>query len=337
MKRNLFIALAMMASSAMAANGNLGMDARIGYLQNDNDFDKTGEAKETAFKAERFRLRSAGNLSETFSYNFHLNMLKTSTAPNESDASSFIDLFMLHHQLTPELKLSFGKFITFLGGREWDYNGADQYQYSYFGWNNAPANRVGVQASYKWMGQDFVLQVANGDESTQNRQQSYWIGWNGNLMEGKILPIIAYGLQKHGTADNGENQTSTYITAGARFNIKSVQLETDYLSYCGEDATTVNKKDETTAMIIQARYMGEKFRPLFKYSNDSVKISGEKAGTVDRMTAALEYYPDAALNYRYHLAYTTDKADPKSGNTDFDYSKSSIILGIRANLDIIKF
>ena len=42
MKRILFFALAIMASSAMAANGNLGMDARLGYLQNDNDFDKTG-------------------------------------------------------------------------------------------------------------------------------------------------------------------------------------------------------------------------------------------------------------------------------------------------------
>lgn len=339
MQKKFLLPVALFAANAVAGSANLGIDARLGYLQNDNDFDKTGDAKESIFKVERFRLRSAGSFTDKLSYNFRLNLLSSYDEPAAGSAktTNFIDLFALHHQLTPELKISFGKFITFIGGREWDYNGAEQYLYSYFGWN-APANRVGGQATYDWNKQVFTLQVTNGDESDNKRQQAYWLGWTGNLLDGKILPIVGYGYQKHGINDTGENQTSTYMTAGARFTYQQYELETDYLMYSSEHATTADKKDETNTMVVQARYRGECFRPLVKYSNDTVKISGTKAGVVDRYTAALEYYPDPAMNFRYHLAYTMDKAKSKSGDVDgeFDYDKSSIILGVRANLDFIK-
>lgn len=338
MQKKLLLSCVFLSGSCLAGSANFGIDGRIGYLQNDNDFEKTGDSKETVFQVERMRLRSAGNFTDKLSYNFRLNLLNSNQVPNNSKTSSFIDLFALHHQLTPNLKLSFGKFITFIGGREWDYNGGDQYLYSYFGWNNSPSNRVGGQATYDWNKQTFTLQVTNGDEADNKRQQAYWVGWTGNLLEGKVLPIFGHGYQKHGINDTGKNQTSTYMTGGARFTYLQCELEADYLMYSSEHATTADKKDETSTVVVQARYRGENFRPLVKYSNDTVKISGVKAGIVDRYTAALEYYPDPTVNFRYHLAYTMDKSKAKSGDTDgsFDYDKSSIIFGVRANVDFMK-
>lgn len=338
MKKILLLTFFGLSSGILAAGGNLGLDTRLGYVQRDNDFDKTGDSKESNFLVERFRIRSAGKINDQLSYYFRINLLKANDTTNESGVSKYVDVLTINHQITKDLKISFGKFITYIGGREWDYNGADQYQYSYFG-DNSPANSVGGQASYDFMGQNFTFQMTNGDESTANRQTAYWMGWTGNLLDGKILPIVAYGLQKHGTDPAiGKNQTTTYITAGARFVIKSFEIEADYLSSSSENATTVNKDDDIAAMVFLLKMRGENFRPFVKYSNDTVKISGEKAGTVDRITAALEYYPDPKENFRYHVAYTTDKASSKSGDTagDFDYSKSAIFFGVRANIDMIK-
>ena len=47
MQKKFLLPAALFAANAVAGSANLGIDARLGYLQNDNDFDKTGDAKES--------------------------------------------------------------------------------------------------------------------------------------------------------------------------------------------------------------------------------------------------------------------------------------------------
>lgn len=320
---------------SLAKKNALYFDPRFDYVSADNDEGNTGNPSFEAFQATEARLDYKGALTDKYSFRIRYNFRKTGV-PNAVDKTAIaLEKAIITTKLSDNIKLKIGKDLMAGGGREYDYNSADVYQFSLVG-NALPSYELGATLYYHFLNQQVGIQLTNSDKSistsSKNKQRNITrtIFWYGYLFNDFLKPIFSYSeVPKSGT-----HKKDFYLALGNQFSFLNVLLDLDYLLATTNDGNNIPTTSKS--LVAQLVYQGEHFRPLFKIFLDENEKSHVKQFDSTGFDVAIQYYPESDKNFRYHLAYTYN--NKKSKTTGVNSAKTSqIFLGIRAYLSIFEF
>lgn len=176
-------------------------DLQMNNSSLDSDEDINDDTKSTKFTFARNRMRFSGNLNEVTSYFVRLRFDRTFDGSGSIDnTGNGLNLMYLDRKITPELTFRVGKIGKKEGSWEADYSGMDVYQYSFLDSKRIgdAIGHSGAELSYKVAGQVLTVQLLNSDfpsSAGQKNQKNFAFnfGWNGDIANGMIKPIITGG------------------------------------------------------------------------------------------------------------------------------------------------
>lgn len=337
MKIKAFIALAAIATtSAFAGEHKAVLKARMDLRGDNRDYAKTGVGSNSAFSAAYARTQFKGDVNDSgVSYKLTLNLVKASEANKDVNGTSgFLDEASLKFKMGDALSLTAGKQYVLLGGREFDWSLRDLYATSVF-FASAPSKDLGATVTYSVAGQDFNLQVFNGNkrtsggEGTTNGSTSmqskmgYGITWYGNLMDGMIKPIAGYTIMPRYSATASDRE-DVMMALGAQFNVSNFVIEADYDSLNKKKAISTSVDTKVTSMYGYVSYKMDMVSPWFKYISSEEKnyaVNNDKRETtVMELGAQFKHSEGVKFNVVYDMSEveTTSaagvkaKSEPKS-------------------------
>lgn len=344
---------AIISTSVFAGDHTINAVGRTALVYKDND--STTTANSSSFNMDYLRTTFAGVVQPSVKYYLTVDLLGATSNDAVDGTATLIDEAFVSKTFSFGTTASIGKKAVLIGGREYDYLNFDRYTTSAF-YTAAPANQVGLSLAHEIAGQTFMAQYFNGNKNnakatTVNAQSQfgYSVGWNGNLLEGMIKPIVAYTVVPEGaSAASTAGSTSrvnkgedTYLGAGLQFNLPmSLVVEADYNLLTEKDAagTVSAKKDlKTTSLVALVRYAGERFAPFAKLISDTNKTSSTKTGTKTAYDLGVEFKEAKEDMLRYHVVYSgsTVKTGLDTATTT-KHSPKSILVGLKFDAAILK-
>lgn len=364
--------IAVQAMAADYPNHQFGLYMRADLQMNDSDdksdlkVDKNDDKRSKKFSLSSLKVNFSGDLTDQTAYRVRWkpgstvfskeqikSFLSEKQIPDIDGLPGKIDYAYITHKFNDSFSLRAGKFFwTARCGREGDYNGEDVYLYSGTCDNTGVGNyKLGVGLMPSFAGQDFIISVANGDDTQENHSNfSYAVSWYGHLWNDMIQPIAYYGTnaktEQYDSTRPGsqtfiktsESVTDTEWGIGTRVMIRDMAfVEADYIRFDQKDAAVTGATDdEFTSIVLAARLMlmDKAIQPHVKYfmdtfddgtSNDQTSFDGTG------WALALEYYPemykDKGVNWRFHLAYQQNEKDFKFSGRD-KIKTSQFLLGM---------
>lgn len=348
----LAVVTGLISGNVLAGEHTINTDARMGWNYKDNDVKKTGTQNSSSFNVDYLRTTFAGAVTPSVKYNLILELLgDTSTTDAVDGTSSLIEEAFITKTFSTATSVTIGKKPVFVGGREYDHMEYDVYTYSAF-YNATPENQVGVTVAQELMGQTFSLQYFNGNKTNGtnpavNAQSKYGyaVGWNGDLLNGMIMPIVGYTVVPEAagagtTVANGTRANKgddTYLAAGLLFNLsKDLVVEADYGLATEKDAGTNQADLKTTSIVGLVRYSTETISPFVKIISDTNKTDSTKTGSRLAYDLGVEFKEAQDDMIRYHVVYTGSTVKTNSNTTELKSSPKSILVGLKFNAAILK-
>lgn len=205
-----------------------------------------------------------------------------------------------------------------------------------------PENISGISAAYAINENNKVeVQLLNQTNATTveagavagNKQNLVNTAYWGSFVDGMVKPYLNYAFGAADTSTAGHEQT--FWAAGIRLApMANLGVDVEYISNTDKVTTgATSAKDETTSMLIEARYAMGSWVPVLKYENSNVKDADADLFKRSAFAVALEFVPKAEDAFRYHVAYT-NVSDDYDAADKVDYS--TIIVGFKYSGDIAK-
>ena len=257
MKKYITVALASLFSLGVYAQDNptnKEADSKISSLERHNDqlniffhiqssFDvitKDDGKADMAFKARQFRLEIKGNLTDKIFYRFRQRLNRSTNPQSLDNIGKATDYMYVGYKFNDKISIITGKQRQAWGGFEFDQNAINVHEYADF--INAMDNSMmgGAIIYTPIKNHEFQFQITNsrnsylediyGDLSAQGIEQShnplaYIVNWNGSFLDKRFQTRWAYGIQTE-----AEDNYSSMITMGTKYNLKQFQLTLDYMN-----------------------------------------------------------------------------------------------------------
>lgn len=257
MKKYITVALASLFSLGAYAQDNptnTEADSKISSLERHNDqlniffhiqssFDVVTEddgKADMAFKARQFRLEIKGNLTDKIFYRFRQRLNRSTNPQSLDNIGKATDYMYVGYKFNDKFSIITGKQRQAWGGFEFDQNAINVHEYADFisAMDNSMMGGAIIYTPIK--DQEFQFQITNsrnsylediyGDLSAQGIEQShnplaYIVNWNGNFLDKRFQTRWAYGIQTE-----AEDNYSSMITMGTKYNLKQFQLTLDYMN-----------------------------------------------------------------------------------------------------------
>lgn len=298
------------------------------------------------------RTTFAGSVTPSVKYFLTTDLLGTTGNDLVDGTPTLIDEAYITKTFSFGTSLTAGKKAVLIGGREYDYLNFDRYSLSGF-FNTAPANQVGVTLSHEIAGQTLIAQYFNGNKAngkTVNAQSKfgYSVGWNGNIANGMIKPIVAYTVVPEaalaatttGAGTRVEKGDDTYLAAGIQFNLPmNLVVEADYDLLTEKKAAGASgalKDLKTTSIVGLIKYAGETVSPFAKFISDTNKLATTKTGSKTAYDLGLEFKEAKDDMIRYHVVYSGSTVKTGLNTTEVKSSPSSILVGLKFDASILK-
>jgi hypothetical protein len=340
----------LLSVGAMAADNTISATARMGLIVRDND--STIQRNSSAIEAEFFRMNFDGVLNTSTKYHMVLDPVVANSATDvTTNISSFITELWINRAIGDATNLIVGKQKVLTGSMEYWYATPDVYTYSQF--NSAVTGRTAAATlSHKIMGQEFKVQLANGNEDKRTgythaygetgttlagaKSQSkfgYSFLYKGSVMDGMIKPILGYTVDPTERAGGAD----TYLAGGAQVNAAGFTVEAEY------DLKTLKKAsgtdDKTVSSIVAlVRHNGENFQPFVKFIADTKKTASVKTDARTAFDLGLEMKEVKDDSVRYHVVYSSQSTHSTVANvyTKDTAKPSQIYAGVKFTADILK-
>ncbi|QZE13126.1 hypothetical protein K4L44_11050 [Halosquirtibacter laminarini] len=234
-------------------------------------------------------------------------------------------------------KFTVGKQWFNIGSYEALYDPNDVYIYS--GVNNfLSVWKTGINAAYRFDGQELGVQVVNGSESmnidgTFNQEDFYWnVYWYGDLGEGFVMPLVNFAT------DMDFDNFGILSEVGARWNFDKIKIDTDFAYVKNMKGQTL--EDETFYSIpLRFYYEGKHLRPGIKYFYDNREAYDSKGMAVDgknytgnTIEGFINYYPFEGKDFNLHAVAGYSQYD--STINDDEQSTFKVLVGIRFGFDV---
>ncbi len=369
MKRRLMkpiIIAALFLNAAIAHGASIVIDGRTDYDARTSNEDNVnrGYPNHNRIYLQTARVHMKGNLSDAASYGFrfHLNRSFNDNALTVKDGvnNGIVDLAYFSYKFADMVTLSVGKgwayangfyalnsppdrylnpvvgvSTNWLGGASFGFlTGADltftfgdhEIRTQYFNEKNdsfaatgAPANSVG---NY------------NGTRGGQG------LVYRGNFMEKSLGIMASYHNWDASDSAATTKKAMTITTVGAKWTMDALSLSFD-INNGTNKGYQATKDLSILGYALLVGYKMDSLKPILIASVEDEKSSDSTPGTTDvktnytKLGLALEYYPEAESNFRYHVAYTTqsEKADTTNALT---YTENHVVAGVRFSADLLK-
>ncbi|MDD4972883.1 MAG: porin [Bacteriovorax sp.] len=355
------IAATIFSANAFAGDHSINAVGRTGWIYKDNDVKKTGISNSSSFNLDYLRTTLAGAVSPSVKYFLTVDLLGLTGNDTVDGTPTLIDEAFVTKTFSFGTSATLGKKAVLIGGREYDYLNYDRYTTSFF-YQATPVNQVGLTFSQEIAGQTFMAQYFNGNKDngkgTATNAQSkfgYAVGWNGNLLNSMIRPIVVYTVvPEAGGANGGLTSLSTtatpdhrankgndnFLSAGVQFNTPhNIILEVDYDLLTEKDAagTISNKNDlKTTSLVTLIRYTAERFAPFVKFISDTRELGSTKTESRLAYDLGVEFKESKDDMIRYHIVYSGASVKTGLNTTEVKSSPSSILVGLMFDASILK-
>lgn len=355
--------LAVLSSTAMAADYKINLDARLDFsnstTKNSAGTSAASETKANGFSTSVVRAnlfaKINDDLSMRFRYRFNFianDVAASKTTGNRDGFDNHLDFAYIDHKNS--------LFTTRWGKQKWDeaygresFLSASDYLVtskvkSNFG-TAIGEYRMGASALVKFMDtHNLALAISNPNTSlvdttgdTKNNGLAYGVYYNSSLMNKMIQPTLAYTTA---TQDADEQATpalakknNTLWAAGLRSEVVGAVIDVDYKELKVPSRSTTTYEEKTKSMYTNVAYAIDAWTPFATYIHDKyTKAQGDnkKDYKRDAMAFGVMFKPYAENNFRYHLAYTSDvtKYDAGALATNAKVDSSSIVFGVKADL-----
>lgn len=338
----------LLTANVFAGDHTINAVGRTGWKYTDND--STTVANSSSFNMDYLRTTFAGAVTPSVKYYLTVDLLGSTGNDSVDGTPTLVDEAFVTRSFATGTALTFGKKTVFVGGREFDYLNFDRYSLSRF-YNATPANQVGLTATQEVAGQTLIAQYFNGNKQNgtgANAQSKfgYAVGWNGNLMDGMIKPIVGYTVvpEAAGASTTGAARVNkgddTYLGAGLQFNLPmGLTVEADYNMLTEKDAAgTVSAKQdlETTSIVGLVRYATERFSPFVKFISDKNETASRETGNRTAYDIGVEMKEAKDDMIRYHVVYSGSKVETIASGVTTKTSPSSIMVGLKFDAAILK-
>ncbi len=333
MKRLGVLAVASLLSvGVMAGDNTISATTRFGAIVRNNDSATTRNS--SAIEAEYLRLSFDGGLNASTKYHLVLDPVHNADANDTTtNISAFITEIGIVRSFGDDTSLIIGKQKVLMGAIENWYATPDVYTYSQY--NSSLSGRTGAATlAHKMMGQEFKLQLSNGNEDKRSpgtKSQSkfgYAVMYKGNFMEGMIKPILGYAIDPTERKD-----ANTYLSAGAQLNAAMFTVEAEYglntkVKASGTDDMT------TSSIIALVRYNHDNFQPFVKFIADTNKTGSVKTTERTAFDLGLEMKEVKDDAVRYHIVYSSQTG--KTSGVKNTEKPSQIYAGLKFTANFLK-
>jgi hypothetical protein len=328
----LALALTGIATIAAQADNSINLVERTDLRSNIYD-DSAHQQSNNQFDVNYLRVDFKGNIFENVDYRLRLRLDKYAAKNNLEGVSDFANYAYVQPKLNDMFSVKIGKLWTYQAGWEEDNSSSDTYLFSGI---DPLVNEyaVGVNPIISTEGQTLQLILTNSNRpyasnANADRFMAYGAAYQGNL--GPVQPMLSFSMQP---------QTSW----GEGYMIGAIGLKMDPKPFGGEidfqywNNNTGNAKYDTkygaeTFYDISGciRLNPGPFRPQLKAFYDTYSDGSNTTETVIGFAPAIEYFPWADKDFRFHLAYTGTQLSPKSGTSLYN---QQVYLGVKGSWGI---
>lgn len=298
------------------------------------------------FLLQTARIDFRGDLTEKTYIRSRIRANDTAASRNQRDfATNMLELAYVSMKASENIRLSFGKVATEIGGNEGQTSTADLYLTSLVH-QSTSAERYGTGAK---MTADFekgslVLLSVNqpsdapsgATASTFEQNRTMWAA----LLKGKFSPLFQPQIGTYvAPRQNGNlDRQDQYLNVGLKSELDQWAVEYDYLNAEYIDRTITKITDTLETHLLNVSYKWGQWTPRVKL--DWTKEHLAQSATVrdgqvfrhDGYQFALEYQPVENKNYRYHLAYLYREKRPEATKTQV---VQTALIGVRINADFL--
>ncbi len=306
MKKALLIAILSLAATGLYAQENevlnLGVEARLDYMQEHQDGTKINDA--SGFKGRYLSLWMNGNIGAGFSYSYRQRLNKLHADASFFDATDWIYVSYTRNNWN----LSGGKQVVGIGGYEYDAAPIDLYFCSEY-WNNIPCYQIGLSGSYttddkndtftiQFCESPFRRNAANIDNQEMYAYNAMWYGSHGFYSSIWSVNMIEYLPGKF----------INYIALGNKFKFGNFNINLDIMNRA---VSTKNLFGKDMSVMFKFQWSPMDCLNIFAKCTHDFNNSDEigdwcvTPGTnITRVGGGIEYYPIKKLaDLRIHLTY----------------------------------
>jgi hypothetical protein len=337
MKRRL-LATTLVGLGAMAAHADNSIN-----LVDRTDFrsqffaDSTQGQDNNQFDENYLRVDFKGNIFENVDYRLRLRLDKTSAKDNLKGISDFANYAYVQPKFGDNFSVKIGKLWTYQAGWEEDNSSSDTYLFS--GIDNLVNNyALGVNPTISLDKQNNIqVIVTNSDVAypgtypgaPAERYLDYGIAYQGMLAD-VIQPMLSFTVMPQ----TGWSKGSMIGGAGIKVDPAPIGGELDFEYWnnsSGLASKNTNGGDQLYTVAGCARYNPGSLRPQLKIFYDTYTYASKTTDNVLGFAPAIEYFPWADHDFRFHLAYTGTDNSPKIGKSEYN---SQVFLGVKGTWSI---
>lgn len=317
----------------------------------------TDSETSTNFRLARGRLNFRGKVNEQLSYRLRIRMSRFSRDDGaDSGVSQAVDYAYIDAKLSDAFKLRLGKMFVPSGAQENYYSGMDQYFYSrlYNGDYDVlalPGYSMGIAGVFEFGDHSLQLTLINPPEAEERFDgqkgeidfAQMGLTAQAHLSFGSVESLISVANipKRIAETDTLKDDKAALTHAALGFAVRpgDVDLEVEYgmvstpeydrINGDGTGKETVVKQEADTVVALARYTMDDSIKPWVKLTSGNHKVDGKNSEKSTGYGVGVEYFPYEKINYRYHLAYTSQKVKPEGGK---ETTTSQFILGVAGNL-----
>lgn len=302
-----------------------------------------GDVDAFSFNSPALKVWFAGEIVPGIRYQVRHRLNKPQDPTERDNLSGATDQAWIAFDLGKNWTLTAGKQTVQMGTYEYDYNGADVYLPTMI-YNDFDSHKIGVDATWKFLGQALHFQVVNidspqfADEEHKDKAMAGLVLWVGNFFDGVVKTRWGYSAFQH-----SDSKFYQWLTAGTQLNIGKFTTELDY--YNGSrnmdytlligGTTSEYRYVQDQSASVNLEYNFGRFRPFIKgvWNERFDKVYDEKAYENWGLQGVIEFYPfkqELLKDLRFHLAYSYNETDFKGRFADLEKQDThTVIMGMR--------
>jgi|GEM_PF-2811987 hypothetical protein len=295
--------------------------------------DSTQGQNNNQFDENYLRVDFKGNIFENVDYRLRVRLDQTTIKDNTKGISDFANYAYVQPKLGDMFSLKIGKLWTYQAGWEEDNSSSDTYLFS--GIDKVVVNyALGVNPTISLDKQNNIqVVVVNSGVpyagTTSDRFLNYGIAYQGMVAD-VIQPMLSFTVMPK----TGWSKGSMIGAVGVKVDPAPVGGELDFEYWnnsTGKTTMDQNGGDQLYTVSGCARYNPGSFRPQLKVFYDTYTYASKTTENVLGFAPAIEYFPWADKDFRFHLAYTGTDNQPKVGKSEYN---SQVFLGVKGTWSI---
>lgn len=352
-------ALALLSTTAMAADYKINMEGRVDLVNNTKKTTTaagvTTEEKSNSFVLNLLRVNLLGKINDDLTYRMRYRFYGVPAATARDGAGNKLDLIYVDHKnsmFTARIgKQSWAEAF----GRESFVASSDLLISSDVKANYAAAigeYRMGASAMFKLMdSHNLTIALSNPNVtktdttgvSQKNNSLAYSVFYNSSFLDKMVQPTLGYTLASQDGDEDAAvgsktvKKDTTLWAAGVRSEISGAVIDLDYkeLKIPEHNGTGSNSfvEKKTKSLYANVAYAINEWTPFATYINDKYAEASNAVAEYkkDSMAFGVMYKPFADMNFRYHAVYTS-AVTKYASNGSAKVDDKNIVLGFKADL-----